>query len=178
MASPATSCSWYRKTDPNLELLDRIRYRDSVGRSQNGVLPRDMRTMTYGWPIVFLMVAIAWSLVLASDAPGSAPAASRELRMDLVTKISIGSATRAGVAKLLGRPWRTVHYGDCNTVEYQELWEYWGHDVTGSFKITIEFNEEGMAGVVARIVLTGGLVVLAAAPAPESSNNTKEEEQD
>ena len=126
--------------------------------------------MTYGWPIVFLMVAIAWSLVLASDAPGSAPAASRELRMDLVTKISIGSSTRTGVAKLLGRPWRTVHYGDCNAVEYQELWEYWGHDVTGSFKITIEFDDAGIARVIARTVPTGAIVVLAAAPAPQSSH--------
>src|SRR5947207_12226091 len=42
---------------------DGIRHRDSVGRSQNGVLPRGMRTMTCSWPIAFLMVvAIAWSL--------------------------------------------------------------------------------------------------------------------
>jgi len=126
--------------------------------------------MTCSWPKVFLMVAIAWPLVLASDAPGSAPAASRELRMDLVTKIVTGSATRAGVAKLLGRPWRTVHYGDCNAVEYQELWEYWGHGVTGSFKITIEFDDAGIARVIARTVPTGAIVVLAAAPAPESSH--------
>ncbi|PYT79523.1 MAG: hypothetical protein DMG41_38555 [Acidobacteria bacterium] len=127
--------------------------------------------MTCSWPIVFLMVvAIAWSLVLASDAPGSAPAVSRELRTDLVTKIRIGSATRDGVAKLLGRPWRTVHYGDCNAVEYQELWEYWGHDVTGSFKITIEFDDAGIARVIARTVPTGAIVVLAAAPAPQSSH--------
>ena len=126
--------------------------------------------MTYSWLIAFLMVAIAWSPVLASDAPGSAPAVSRELRTDLVTKIRIGSATRDGVAKLLGRPWRTVHYGDCNAVEYQELWEYWGHDVRGSFKLTIEFDDAGIARVVARTVPAGGIVVLAAAPAPESSH--------
>jgi hypothetical protein len=127
-----------------------------------------MQTMTYSWPIVFLIVAFASSSVPASDARGSAPAVSRELRMDLVTKISIGSATRAEVAKLLGRPWRSVHYGDCNAVEYQELWEYWGHDVTGSFKITIEFDDAGIARVIARTVPTGAIVVLAAAPAPES----------
>jgi len=127
--------------------------------------------MTCSWPIVFLMVvASAWSLVLASDAPGSAPAVSRELRTDLVTKIRIGSATRDGVAKLLGRPWRTVHYGDCNAVEYQELWEYWGHDVSGSFKLTIEFDDAGIARVIARTVPAGGIVVLAAAPAPASSH--------
>ncbi len=126
--------------------------------------------MTCSWPIVFLMVAIAWSLVLASDAPGSAPAVSRELRTDLVTKIRIGSATRDRVAKLLGRPWRTVHYGDCNAVENQELWEYWGHDVTGSFKLTIEFDDAGIARVIARTVPMGGIVVLAAAPAPESGH--------
>ena len=126
--------------------------------------------MTCSWPIVFLMVAIAWSLVLASDAPGSAPAVSRELRTDLVTKIRIGSATRDRVAKLLGRPWRTVHYGDCNAVENQELWEYWGHDVTGSFKLTIEFDAAGIARVIARTLPMGGIVVLAAAPAPESGH--------
>jgi hypothetical protein len=129
--------------------------------------------MTYSWPIVFLLAASASSFVPGSDARGSAPAVSRELRMDLVRKISVGSATRGGVVKLLGRPWRTVHYGDCNAVEYQELWEYWGHDVSGSFKITIEFDDAGIARVIARTVPTGAIVVLAAAPAPESSHQHK-----
>src|SRR5205807_8708647 len=111
-----------------------------------------------------------WSLPLASAAPASSAAVSRELRTGLVTKSRIGSATTDGVAKLIGRPWRTVHYADCNAVEYQELWEYWGHDVSGSFKLTIEFDDAGIARVVARTVPTGGIVVLAAAPAPESSH--------
>jgi len=126
--------------------------------------------MTYSWPIVFLMVAIASSFAAAADAATSAPANSRELRMDLVTQIRVGNATRDGVAKLLGRPWRTVNYGDCNTVEYQELWEYWGHDATGSFKITIEFDDTGIARVIARTVPTGAVVVLAAAPATSTSH--------
>ena len=120
--------------------------------------------MAYRSPLPVLVLAVAGSLAAASDAPDSDPA--RELRMDLVGKISVGNATRAGVTKLLGRPWRTVHYGDCNTVEYQELWEYWGHNANAGFKITIAFDDSGIARTIARTDPTGAIKVLAADPQP------------
>lgn len=120
--------------------------------------------MAYRWPLPVLVLALAGSSVAASEAPRTSPAG--EPLMDLVAKISVGHATRAGVTKLLGRPWRTVHYGDCNAVEYQELWEYWGHDASASFKITIEFDDSGIARVIARTDPTGAVVLLAAASQP------------
>jgi outer membrane protein assembly factor BamE (lipoprotein component of BamABCDE complex) len=120
--------------------------------------------MAYRSPLPMLVLALAGSLVAASDAPHSGPA--HELQMDRVGKISVGSTTRAGVTQLLGRPWRTVHYGDCNAVEYQELWEYWGHDANAGFKITIAFDDSGIARTIARSDPTGAIKVLAADPQP------------
>lgn len=119
--------------------------------------------MSYRWPLPVLVLALAGSFVPASEAPR--PGRADEPLMDLVAKINVGNATRAGVTKLLGRPWRTVHYGDCNALEYQELWEYWGHDADASFKITIEFDDSGIARVIARTGPTGAVKVLAATPA-------------
>lgn len=120
--------------------------------------------MAYRSPLPVLVLVLAGSLVGASDAPHPGPAP--ELRMAAVGKISVGNSTRAGVTELLGRPWRTVHYGDCNAVEYQELWEYWGHDANASFKITIAFDDSGIARTIARTDPTGAIMLLAAAPEP------------
>ena len=34
-----------------------------------------------------------------------------------------------------------ANYGDCNPIDYQEIWEYLGHNADGAFKIDIEFDE-------------------------------------
>jgi hypothetical protein len=122
----------------------------------------------------FLLVALSIGLLgafsTASDAPKPAtPAttATHELTMDMVAKIKVGTATGAQLKELLGAPFRTTNYGDCNPVDYQEIWEYLGRDAGGTFKITVWFDEANIARIVARTPAKGPTVVLAVAPKPE-----------
>lgn len=99
---------------------------------------------------------------LASEAP--APKMTpKDVTLDMVSKIKVGSSNRAQVTGLLGAPWRTVNYGDCNPIDYQEIWEYLGRDAGGVFRISIEFDDAGIARIIAKTSAKGRVVVLAAA---------------
>jgi outer membrane protein assembly factor BamE (lipoprotein component of BamABCDE complex) len=118
-----------------------------------------------------LSVLLLCSFALASDATGSANYLSRDLNMETVGKIKVGSTTSAQVQQLLGPPWRTTNYGDCNPIDYQEFWEYVGKDSTGLFRIHIEFDEYHIARIVAKVPKSGPITVLAAAPKPETQQH-------
>jgi outer membrane protein assembly factor BamE (lipoprotein component of BamABCDE complex) len=118
-----------------------------------------------------LSVLLLRSLAFASDTTGSANYLSRDLNMETVGKIKVGSTTSAQVQQLLGPPWRTTNYGDCNPIDYQEFWEYVGKDATGLFRIHIEFDEEHIARIVTRVPKNGPITVLAAAPRPEKQQH-------
>jgi outer membrane protein assembly factor BamE (lipoprotein component of BamABCDE complex) len=118
-----------------------------------------------------LIVLLFISFAAASDAAKPANYASRDLNMETLAKINVGVSTAAQVEQLLGTPWRTTNYGDCNPVDYQEFWEYVGRDATGLFRIHIEFDEDHIARIVARIPKTGAIRVLAAAPKPEKQHH-------
>lgn len=108
---------------------------------------------------------------IASDAAGSANYLGRDLNMETVAKIKVGSTTSAQVEQLLGPPWRSTNYGDCNPIDYQEFWEYVGKDSTGLFRIHIEFDEDHIARIIAKVPKSGPITVLAAAPKPEKQQH-------
>lgn len=111
---------------------------------------------------------------IASDAASSANYLSRDLNMETVAKIKVGSTTSAQVEQLLGPPWRSTNYGDCNPIDYQEFWEYVGKDSTGLFRIHIEFDEDHIARIIAKVPKGGPITVLAAAPKPEKQQHHHE----
>jgi outer membrane protein assembly factor BamE (lipoprotein component of BamABCDE complex) len=115
--------------------------------------------------ILFCFVLIC-SFAAATDSPKSVTPATPDLSMDMVAKIKVGSSTGAQIRELLGTPWRTLNYGDCNPIDYQETWEYLGHDGDGRFRISIEFDEANIARIVAKTPAHGPDVVLAVAPKP------------
>jgi outer membrane protein assembly factor BamE (lipoprotein component of BamABCDE complex) len=121
--------------------------------------------MRYRWPLSVLLVTLLYSFALGSDA-----SAAGDLNGEMIAKIKVGSTTRAQVKELLGAPSRMNNYGDCNPVDYQETWEYLGHDANGAFKISIEFDEAGIARIVAKTPAKGPVVVLAAAPRPNANH--------
>ena len=120
--------------------------------------------MNCRWAVLLLCLALSYSFAVGSEAPKTAASTTSDLSMDLVAKIKVGSSTGAQIKELLGTPWRTNNYGDCNVVDYQETWEYLGHDADGRFKISVEFDEAGIARIVAKTPAKGPVVVLAATP--------------
>jgi outer membrane protein assembly factor BamE (lipoprotein component of BamABCDE complex) len=107
------------------------------------------------------------SLAIAAEVPKTAKPATGDVTMDKVAQIKVGSSTGAQVKELLGTPLRTTSYGDCNVVDYQDLWEYQGRDASGRVKISVQFDEAGIARIVTKTPSKGPVVVLAATPPPK-----------
>lgn len=94
-----------------------------------------------------------------------------EVNLAAVAKIKAGNTTREQIKELLGPPYRMTNYGDCSPIDYQEFWEYLGHDENGIFKIHIEFDEAGIARIVGKDTKKGPIIVLDAAPKPDKQHH-------
>jgi hypothetical protein len=57
-------------------------------------------------------------------------------------------------------------------MDYQEFWEYLGHDENGVFKIHIEFDDSGIARILAKDTKKGPIILLDAAPKPEKHQHS------
>jgi len=125
--------------------------------------------MKYACILVTLCLA-ASAFAATPDASKAAAFPTGEITLEMLAKIKVGDTNRAQMREMLGAPWRTNNYGDCNVVDYQETWEYLGHDAEGRFKISVEFDEAGIARIVAKTPAKGPIIVLAAAPPPSAKH--------
>lgn len=114
---------------------------------------------------MFILALGFCATIRAGGGPGTA-----DVDMANVAKIQVGVTTAEQVKGLLGEPYSKTNYGDCNPVDYQEFWEYVGHDINGIFKIHIEFDDAHIARIVAKDPKKGPIVVLAAAAKPEAAH--------
>jgi outer membrane protein assembly factor BamE (lipoprotein component of BamABCDE complex) len=80
---------------------------------------------------------------------GSVPVTEHKL-----AQITPGKSTKAQVKALLGTPWRVVQFNDCGEAmpgQSDETWDYRGRDGGGTFRVHIEFDDGGVAHLVAKI---------------------------
>jgi hypothetical protein len=86
----------------------------------------------------------------AVHADGTAAAISPQQ----VAKIVPGQSTKAEVQAMLGTPWRVVQFNDCGMAmdgQADETWEYRGTDPTGGFRVHVEFGDNGVVHLIAKI---------------------------
>jgi outer membrane protein assembly factor BamE (lipoprotein component of BamABCDE complex) len=124
--------------------------------------------------IPLMWLATISALLCSFAAPAQNPqagTATSDVNLSEVAKIKVGSTTREQIKELLGPPYRMTNYGDCNPIDYQEFWEYLGHDENGVFKIHIEFDDAGIARIIAKDTKRGPIIVLDAAPKPEKQHH-------
>jgi outer membrane protein assembly factor BamE (lipoprotein component of BamABCDE complex) len=65
-----------------------------------------------------------------------------------------GRSTKAQVQSLLGKPWRIVQFNDCGMSmpgQADETWDYRGKDANGTYRFHIEFDDNNVAHLVAKI---------------------------
>lgn len=121
--------------------------------------------------MLVLTIALMGSLVWATDAPKTSAPATKDISIDTVAQIKVGTTTMDQVTELWGAPLRVMNDLDCHVEGYQgETWEYIGHDASGSVKIDVQFDREGIARLIAKSAARGPVVVLASAPLPSHSH--------
>lgn len=70
------------------------------------------------------------------------------------TRIVPGQSTKADVAAMLGTPWRVVQFNDCGMAmdgQADETWEYRGINPAGGFRVHVEFGDNGVVHLIAKI---------------------------
>jgi hypothetical protein len=71
-----------------------------------------------------------------------------------LAKIIPGQSTKADIQAMLGAPWRVVQFNDCGMAmddQANETWEYRGADSSGGFRVHVEFGDNGVVHLVAKI---------------------------
>jgi hypothetical protein len=89
-----------------------------------------------------------------TPAPGTPDAAAGAVNEHRLAQVVPGKSTKARVKALLGAPWRVVQFNDCGKAmsgQSDETWDYRGRDAGGTFRVHIEFDDGGVAHLVAKI---------------------------
>jgi outer membrane protein assembly factor BamE (lipoprotein component of BamABCDE complex) len=95
--------------------------------------------------------AAFFSLVAcAANAASGGTDASRQA----IAQIVPGQSTKAEIESLLGAPWRVVQFNDCGMAmddQADETWEYRGTDQDGNYRLHVEFGDNGVVHLIAKI---------------------------
>jgi hypothetical protein len=86
----------------------------------------------------------------AADAPSPAAVINPQAAAQVVP----GRSTKADVHALFGEPWRIVQFNDCGEAmddQADETWEYRAHDAGGTYRLHIEFSDNGAVHLIAKI---------------------------
>jgi hypothetical protein len=67
-----------------------------------------------------------------------------------LAKVTPGQTTQSQVEALLGKPWRTT-FADDPDEPGPVIWEYRGHDASGTYRVHIEFDSRKITTLIAQI---------------------------
>jgi outer membrane protein assembly factor BamE (lipoprotein component of BamABCDE complex) len=71
-----------------------------------------------------------------------------------LAQLKPGTSTKSEVKALLGEPWRILQFNDCGMSmagQADETWDYRGKNANGSYRVHIEFDDNDVASLVAKI---------------------------
>ena len=71
-----------------------------------------------------------------------------------LAQVKPGTSTKAQVQALLGAPWRILQFNDCGMSmpgQADETWDYRGRNAKGTYRVHIEFDDNDVASLVAKI---------------------------
>jgi outer membrane protein assembly factor BamE (lipoprotein component of BamABCDE complex) len=106
-----------------------------------------------------IVVGCLTVLSAAAASAGAPPSTGLGAGTDTVNnrklaQVTPGKSTKAQVKALLGTPWRVVQFNDCGEAmpgQSDETWDYRGRDAGGTFRVHIEFDDGGVAHLVAKV---------------------------
>ena len=103
--------------------------------------------MTSKW---IAKAAAATFLTLVAATASSSVEVSRQA----IAQIVPGQSTKSDIQSLLGAPWRVVQFNDCGMAmdnQADETWEYRGTDDNGNYRLHVEFGDNGVVHLIAKI---------------------------
>ena len=96
------------------------------------------------------------------------PGLPRDFSTATLAKVTPGQTTKAQIQALLGQPWRTTFADDADEPS-PVVWEYRGHDSSGTYRIHIEFDSHEITTLIAKVPDTTGEASARVAKPPPGS---------
>jgi hypothetical protein len=106
--------------------------------------------MTSKWIAKTVGAAFLTLVAATAYAASSGADSSRQA----IAQIVPGQSTKSDIQSLLGAPWRIVQFNDCGMAmdgQADETWEYRGSDPAGGFRVHVEFGDNGVVHLLAKI---------------------------
>ena len=96
------------------------------------------------------------ALAAVAGTPGGVLPAAGVVTERAVVEVIPGRSTKGQVESKLGKPLRIVQFTDCGHSTAQpgqtdETWDYRGKNADGPYRLHIEFGDDGVATLVAKI---------------------------
>ncbi len=85
---------------------------------------------------------------------GGEPSPADAVKAQSLARVVPGHTSKAEITTLFGKPWRIVQFNDCGEAmddQADETWEYRGRDADGSYRLHIEFGDDGTVHLIAKI---------------------------
>jgi outer membrane protein assembly factor BamE (lipoprotein component of BamABCDE complex) len=125
------------------------------------------RWIVKGVGAAFLTLVAATAYAACGDA---------ETSPQTIAQIVPGQSTKSDIQSLLGAPWRVVQFNDCGMAmddQADETWEYRGTDKDGSYRLHVEFGDNGTVHLIAKIPdsAAGGKATDAKVAPPQAMKN-------
>jgi hypothetical protein len=120
--------------------------------------------------IIATIAAFLFGAALPTDAAETTPSSNEEIiaagAQQQIAKIVPGQSTVSDVQTMFGAPWRIIQFNDCGMAmddQADEIWEYRGADPGGGYRLHVEFSDNGVVHLVAKIPdgVPGGKAVAA-----------------
>lgn len=103
----------------------------------------------------WLLATAAGSLLsVVSIAYCGTDAPANGLSLQGIATIVPAKSTKAEIKSLFGEPWRIVQFNDCGEAmddQADETWEYGADGPNGAYRIHVEFNDQGIVHLIAKI---------------------------
>ena len=124
-----------------------------------------MKAKTY---LIATVAALLFGATVAAEAADTTPSGNEgtitAAARPQIAKIVPGRSSRSDVQALLGAPWRIVQFNDCGMAmddQADETWEYRGADPSGGYRLHVEFGDNGVVHLVAKIpdTMPGGKAI-------------------
>jgi hypothetical protein len=126
--------------------------------------------MTGKWSFTGLAVALCCFAGPAGHCASDTadPGTARQFSAATLAKVTPGETTRTQIEGLLGQPWRTTFADDADEPG-PVVWEYRGHDSSGTYRVHIEFDSHDITSLIAKIPDTTGEASARVAKPPPGS---------
>jgi hypothetical protein len=99
-----------------------------------------------------ISIAIALCSLIASAAQAASTLTPSDKQQ--IAKIIPGRTTESDVRSLLGAPWRVVQFNDCGMAmdgQADETWEYRGAGPSGTYRLHVEFGDNYVVRLIAKM---------------------------